>query len=70
MSEASRQRGVLSHQVFWVGLALFALCVVMSFVSSAFTSPDNVFNTTRNLAFIGLLALGQTAVILLSFELF
>ncbi len=64
MSDASRQRGVVSHQVFWVGLALFALCVVMTFVSPAFTSPDNVFNTTRNLAFIGLLALGQTAVIL------
>ena len=35
----------------------------MSLVSEPFASADNIFNVSRNFAFIGLIALGQTAVI-------
>ena len=47
-----------------MSLAVAALCGVMSLVSETFASSDNLFNVTRNFAFIGLMALGQTAVIL------
>ncbi len=44
-------------------LTVAALAGVMSFVSEPFASADNIFNVSRNFAFIGLIALGQTAVI-------
>ncbi|MXX77309.1 MAG: ABC transporter permease [Holophagales bacterium] len=44
-------------------LTVAALAGVMSFVSEPFASADNLFNVSRNFAFIGLIALGQTAVI-------
>ena len=36
----------------------------MSIVSDSFATHDNLFNVTRNLAFIGLIAVGQTLVII------
>jgi ribose transport system permease protein len=36
----------------------------MSLISEAFTRYENVFNITRNFAFIGIMALGQTCVII------
>ena len=50
-------------QSLWVALSVAALAGVMSLVSEPFASGDNVFNVSRNFAFIGLIALGQTAVI-------
>ncbi len=50
-------------QALWVALTVFGLAAVMSVVSAPFASADNVFNVSRNFAFIGLIALGQTAVI-------
>ncbi|MXW02941.1 MAG: ABC transporter permease [Holophagales bacterium] len=44
-------------------LTVAALAGVMSLVSEPFASADNLFNVSRNFAFIGLIALGQTAVI-------
>ncbi len=44
-------------------LTVAALAGVMSLVSEPFASADNIFNVSRNFAFIGLVALGQTAVI-------
>ncbi len=50
-------------QSLWVMLTVAALAGVMSLVSAPFASADNIFNISRNFAFIGLVALGQTAVI-------
>ena len=50
-------------QSLWVVLTVAALAGVMSLVSEPFASADNIFNVSRNFAFIGLIALGQTAVI-------
>jgi ribose transport system permease protein len=36
----------------------------MSTISSVFASYENIYNTTRNFAFIGIMALGQTVVII------
>jgi ribose transport system permease protein len=53
-----------SSQAFWVTVALIIICVVMSYLQPAsFATPDNFYNTTRNFSFIGIMALGMTAVI-------
>ena len=51
-------------QSFWVTVALFAMCAVMSYLQPAsFATSDNFYNITRNFSFIGIMALGQTVVI-------
>jgi ribose transport system permease protein len=58
-----RQR-IASAQSFWVTIALLLICVVMSFLQpDSFATPENFYNTTRNFSFIGIMALGMTAVI-------
>src|SRR5258706_16091059 len=57
-------RAMLRSQPFWVTVALALMGVVMSQVSSVFFTEDNFFNVTRNFAFIGIIALGMTAVII------
>ena len=57
---------LMGSQAFWVTLAVIIIGIVMSFVSPVFASADNLFNVTRNFAFIGIIALGMTAVIGLS----
>ncbi len=63
-----REGGLWHHiagsQAFWVTIAVVAICVIMSFVSEAFATKNNFFNVTRNFAFIGIIALGMTAVII------
>jgi len=50
-------------QPFWVLVAIVILCAIMSVVSDVFFSERNIYNTTRNFAFFGIMALGMTAVI-------
>ena len=63
-----RERGlaaaVLTRQAFWVSVALALICLVMSQLSEVFATQDNFFNITRNFAFIGIMALGMTVVII------
>ena len=54
-----------SAQSFWVTIALGVMVVVMSILQpEAFSSWDNFYNITRNFAFVGIIALGMTAVII------
>lgn len=56
---------LLSSQPFWVTIALILMCAVMTWDQpEAFASADNFYNITRNFAFIGIMAVGMTAVIL------
>lgn len=48
---------------FWVGLVVLALAAVLSVATDTFATRENLFNVTRNFAFIGLMALGQVLVI-------
>ncbi len=51
-------------QAFWVTVALVIICAAMSYLQPAsFATADNFYNTTRNFSFIGIMALGMTAVI-------
>ena len=51
-------------QTSWVSTSVLAIAAVMTVVSDSFATHDNLFNVTRNLAFIGLIAVGQTLVII------
>ncbi len=57
-------QSITHTQPVWVFLAMLLVCVVMSFVSDQFMSTRNIFNTSRNFAFTGIMALGMTTVII------
>ncbi len=65
LRERSFLQGVIASQPFWVTVALLVICLAMSWLQpQAFASTDNLYNITRNFAFIAIMALGMTAVIL------
>jgi len=55
---------LLSRQVFWVLLAAILACVALSLLTTTFATPGNLFNVTRNFTFVGIVAVGMTAVII------
>ena len=55
---------MFTSQAFWVTIAVIIICVIMSRVSEVFVTRDNFFNVTRDFAFIGIMAIGMTAVII------
>jgi ribose transport system permease protein len=59
----TRWSGLVASQVFWVVLATIVGCLVLSFVTSTFATQQNIFNVTRNFAFVAIVALGMMAVI-------
>ena len=59
--------GILSlfqRQPFWVFVAICLMALVMSMISDTFMTERNLYNTTRNFAFVGIMALGMTVVII------
>jgi len=56
---------LLAAQPFWVTVAAILICVVLTILQpDSFATADNFFNITRNFAYIGIMALGMTAVII------
>ena len=55
---------ILSRQTFWVFMAAVAACVALSLATDTFATERNIFNVTRNFAFVGIIALGMTTVII------
>src|SRR5262245_31523500 len=54
----------LSVQGAWVlGAALLA-ALILSVATDTFATPQNLFNVTRNFAFVAIVAIGMTAVII------
>jgi ribose transport system permease protein len=65
VQERSFLQRVVASQAFWVTLALLLICAGMTFlVPSAFATTENFYNITRNFAFIGIMALGMTVVLI------
>ena len=62
--ESNALQKLAGSQPFWVTVSVVGICIVMSMVSEAFATGENFFNITRNFAFIGIMALGMTAVII------
>jgi ribose transport system permease protein len=51
-------------QPFWITVALLAISALMWVISPAFRTYDNIYNVSRNFAFIGIMALGEMLVII------
>ncbi len=52
-----------AQQTFWVSLAALLAFVGLTLASDVFATPQNLFNVARNFAFVGIIAIGMTAVI-------
>jgi len=55
---------LLSRQTFWVFVAAAVAVLALSLATDTFATQKNLFNVTRNFAFVGIIALGMTAVII------
>lgn len=55
---------IMTRPAFWVFLAALVACLVLSVLTDTFATPQNLFNVTRNFAFVAIIALGMTVVII------
>jgi ribose transport system permease protein len=54
----------LSSQTFWVLIAVVLACIFLSFATDSFATTKNIYNITRNVTFVAIIALGMTLVII------
>jgi ribose transport system permease protein len=52
-----------SQQTFWVSMAALLAFVGLTLASDVFATQQNLFNVARNFAFVAIIAIGMTAVI-------
>lgn len=55
---------MLGSQTFWVLIAVILACIFLSFATDSFATTKNLFNITRNVTFVAIIALGMTLVII------
>ena len=55
---------LISRQTFWVSVAAVLAFILLSLFSDVFMTQQNLFNVTRNFAFVAIIAVGMTAVII------
>ena len=55
---------VFASQTFWVVIAVILACLFLSFATDAFATSKNLYNITRNVTFVAIIALGMTFVII------
>ncbi|MGX8013073.1 ABC transporter permease [Mesorhizobium sp. ORM8.1] len=65
---AQKQHTLLSrlfaNQTFWVVIAVILACLFLSFATDSFATSKNLYNITRNITFVAIVALGMTFVII------
>ena len=54
----------LGSQTFWVFIAVILACLFLSFATDSFATTKNLYNITRNVTFVAIVALGMTMVII------
>jgi len=55
---------VFANQTFWVVIAVILACLFLSFATDSFATSKNLYNITRNITFVAIVALGMTFVII------
>jgi ribose transport system permease protein len=55
---------LFASQTFWVVIAVILACLFLSFATDAFATSKNLYNITRNVTFVAIIALGMTFVII------
>ena len=67
-SIAQKQHGriaaLLGNQTFWVFIAVLLACLFLSVSTDSFATTKNLYNITRNVTFVAIIALGMTVVII------
>ncbi|WP_105384987.1 ABC transporter permease [Neorhizobium alkalisoli] len=56
--------GIMSGQTFWVLIAVILACIFLSMATDSFATAKNIYNITRNVTFVAIIALGMTLVII------
>ena len=56
--------GIVSGQTFWVLIAVIFACIFLSVATDSFATAKNLYNITRNVTFVAIIALGMTLVII------
>ncbi|MEO6300627.1 MAG: ABC transporter permease [Paracoccaceae bacterium] len=56
--------GVLASQTFWVFIAVIVASLFLSQATDSFATTKNLYNITRNVTFVAIIALGMTLVII------
>ncbi len=60
----SRLSALFSNQTFWVLIAVVLACLYLSVATDSFATSKNLYNITRNVTFVAIIALGMTVVII------
>jgi ribose transport system permease protein len=55
---------ILGSQTFWVLIAVILACIFLSLATDSFATARNLYNITRNVTFVAIIALGMTLVII------
>ena len=55
---------IVNTQTFWVLCAVLLACIYLSFATDSFATAKNLYNITRNVTFVAIIALGMTLVII------
>jgi ribose transport system permease protein len=55
---------LLGSQTFWVFIAVVVACLALSAATDSFATTKNLYNITRNVTFVAIIALGMTLVII------
>ena len=55
---------IVNTQTFWVLCAVLLACIYLSFATDSFATTKNLYNITRNVTFVAIIALGTTLVII------
>ncbi|MBX4937880.1 ABC transporter permease [Rhizobium binae] len=62
--ERSRLSEFVGSQTFWVLIAVILACLFLSAATDSFATAKNLYNITRNVTFVAIIALGMTLVII------
>ena len=54
----------MASQTFWVFVAVILACLFLSVATDSFATSKNLYNITRNVTFVAIVALGMTLVII------
>ena len=55
---------LLGSQTFWVFIAVIVAALALSVTTDSFATSKNLYNITRNVTFVAIVALGMTMVII------
>ncbi len=63
-TQQTRLSALLGSQTFWVFIAVIVASILLSMVTDSFATQKNLYNITRNVTFVAIVALGMTLVII------